>query len=105
VQLRGYQRRLVAAARSGGNFIFVAPTNSGKTAVALEHAAHVLGKDSSARVVFVAPTVALATQQAGEWRVTAGLVCTGWKTQWVESVHETHTCCDLSNASYAFKVD
>ncbi|KAI7838087.1 hypothetical protein COHA_008096 [Chlorella ohadii] len=64
VQLRGYQRRLVAAARSGGNFIFVAPTNSGKTAVALEHAAHVLGKDSSARVVFVAPTVALATQQA-----------------------------------------
>lgn len=65
-QLRAYQQRLVEAARGGGNLILVAPTNSGKTAVAKEHAAYVLGGDPQARVVFIAPTVALATQQAGE---------------------------------------
>lgn len=66
VRLRGYQQRMVEEARGGGNWIFVAPTNSGKTAVAKEHAAHVLGQGPQARVVFVTPTVALATQQAGE---------------------------------------
>lgn len=75
VQPRGYQARFIAVARGGGNFIFVAPTNSGKTLVAQEHAAHVLSRDPAARVVFVAPTVALATQQAGE---AAGTGAVGW---------------------------
>lgn len=65
-QLRVYQQRLVQAARGGANLIFVAPTNSGKTAVAKEHSAAVLGSNPQARGVFITPTVALATQQAGE---------------------------------------
>lgn len=48
VQPRGYQARFIAVARGGGNFIFVAPTNSGKTLVAQEHAAHVLSQDAAA---------------------------------------------------------
>lgn len=66
VELRGYQQRLVEADKAGTNLIFVAPTNSGKTAVAVAHAVHVLEGNPEARVLFLAPTVALATQQAGK---------------------------------------
>lgn len=64
--LRGYQQRLLEAAKQGGNWIIVAPTGSGKTDVAVAYAVHVLQRDHSARVLFLAPTVALAEQQAGK---------------------------------------
>lgn len=69
--LRTYQQRLLEAAKQGGNWIIVAPTGSGKTDVAVAYAVHVLQRDHSARVVFLAPTVALAEQQAGEWNAMA----------------------------------
>lgn len=49
----------------------MAPTGSGKTDVAVAYAVHVLQRDHSARVVFLAPTVALVEQQAGEWNAMA----------------------------------
>ena len=66
-QLRGYQQRVADAAKQGGNIIFVAPTGSGKTAVAVAHSVHVLQQEPAARIVFLAPTVPLAQQQTGGW--------------------------------------
>jgi hypothetical protein len=64
-ELRSYQRQIVEEARTGANLIVVAPTGSGKTAIAIAHCAHVLEGDPQRRIVFLAPTVALAQQQAG----------------------------------------
>lgn len=68
--MRGYQERVAAAARQGGNLIVVAPTGAGKTLPIVVHTAHVLERDAAARCVFLAPTQALALQQAG-----AGVGC------------------------------
>ena len=43
----------------------VMPTGSGKTEVALQHTLHLLKADPGARVVFLVPNNALASQQAG----------------------------------------
>lgn len=69
LQLRDYQRRVAEAARADGNLILVAPTGAGKTAVAVAHAAYVLERNPAARVLFLAPTMALAQQQTGGKRV------------------------------------
>lgn len=81
--LRRYQQRPVAAIAEGHNVIHVAPTGSGKTAVAVAATLHMLQQDHRARIVFLAPSVALAEQQAGACKLggnatvrTAGLnVC------------------------------
>ena len=45
--------------------MMVMPTGSGKTEVALQHTLHLLKADPGARVVFLVPNNALASQQAG----------------------------------------
>ena len=65
VVMRGYQERVAAAARQGGNLIVVAPTGAGKTLPMVVHTAYVLQRDATARCIFLAPTQALALQQAG----------------------------------------
>ncbi|KAI7843234.1 hypothetical protein COHA_003068 [Chlorella ohadii] len=63
--LRRYQQQPVEALMAGRNVIHVAPTGSGKTAVAVAATLCMLQQDHSARIVFLAPSVALAEQQAG----------------------------------------
>lgn len=64
-QLRSYQQQVVQMAQTNAHLIVVMPTGAGKTLIAIEHSAWVLKADPQQRVVFLAPTVALAQQQAG----------------------------------------
>jgi ERCC4-related helicase len=63
--LREFQQWMLAEARSMANCIMVAPTGAGKTRVAIEHARYILQSYQDARVVFLAPHMSLAVQQAG----------------------------------------
>ena len=63
--LHGYQQQLVECVSNGQNHIIVAPTGSGKTRVAVELAGHLFERKPTARILFLAPTVALAEQQTG----------------------------------------
>ncbi|KAK9839243.1 hypothetical protein WJX81_003834 [Elliptochloris bilobata] len=67
MQLRSYQQRALDRLARGGNLIFVAPTGSGKTLVAVARAAALLRSRPDARVVFLTTTTALAPQQAKEF--------------------------------------
>lgn len=63
--LRGYQQELLDCVSKGLNCIIVAPTGSGKTRIPVEAAGALLQRKPSAKILFLAPTVALTEQQTG----------------------------------------
>jgi Fanconi anemia group M protein len=68
VECRLYQEVLVNRILEKGNSLVVAPTALGKTIVAVLLAAERLAKDSSSKVLFVAPTKPLAAQHSKSFR-------------------------------------
>lgn len=64
--LHGYQQQLLNCVSNGQNYVVVAPTGSGKTRIAVETAGAVLQHKADAKVLFLAPTVALTEQQTGQ---------------------------------------
>ncbi|XP_060069514.1 ATP-dependent RNA helicase DHX58-like [Ylistrum balloti] len=62
LSLRNYQKELAQPGLDGHNSIVVAPTNSGKTHVAIRVMEHHL-KSRPGKIIFLVPTAALATQQ------------------------------------------
>ena len=67
IRLRGYQEELAGPGLQGENYIFVAPTGSGKTLVAgyiiMHHLNKMLKEGKRGKVAFVTPTRQLARQQ------------------------------------------
>ena len=64
--LHGYQQQLLNCISKGQNYIVVAPTGSGKTRIAVEIAGALLLRKADAKILFLAPTVALTEQQTGQ---------------------------------------
>ncbi len=76
--LRGYQQRAVDLAATGCNMILVGSTGAGKTAVAVARAEALILADPAARIVMLAPTVTLVTQQTGGMGWQVGRAGTDW---------------------------
>jgi hypothetical protein len=73
-QLRGYQATAVEAIeQQGGNWLVVAKTGSGKTAIVIELARRLLLKDPKSKILMLVPQVALSCQQAAAF-ITVGSV-------------------------------
>lgn len=62
--LRGFQQKLVQAAKVG-NHIIVLPTGTGKTRIVVELAHQMLQANPQSRIVVLTPTTTLAQQQQG----------------------------------------
>ncbi|MEW5312918.1 MAG: hypothetical protein WDW38_004516 [Sanguina aurantia] len=78
-QLREYQRGAVETvwANNSINYIVVAPTGSGKTAIFVELARRRLEADRDSKVLVLVPTVPLTTQHYRQF-MTAGFAENGW---------------------------
>ncbi|EDO47177.1 predicted protein, partial [Nematostella vectensis] len=69
LDLRGYQKELSEKALEGHNTVICAPTNSGKTYVALNIARNHLDKKKEGKVLFIVSTVNLVQQQTERFKL------------------------------------